>query len=337
MTIRTTLRILAPCVLILASCGKTPEASPARERMELCLSVPYVATKGLAEDESNIVSLTALAFRSDGTLDSYARTESPLLTGGFPTVTLHATKGIALSWWVIANAPESVLSSVSTQPQLAAAKSYLRENASDALVMAGRGAGTYTLDVQTVSVHLGRLVSKVSVGGITAEFLSGTMSGVPMTLDAVYLINASGSVLYDTTPVAGDWYNTLVPDGSLAEPVRGFLWKSWGAVSLSSMETPLGMVFYACPNPTDNDVTSLSDPVWSARNTRLVFETTIGGVKNYYPITLPAMRSNYEYAVTEVVLAGYGSTSPDVPVTRDQVKYSVSVNPWGEETIEKDF
>ncbi len=306
----------------------TPSALHGADRVEVHFSIPE--TRTLAEDEARIVTLDALAFRSDGSPDAYARTDSPELIGGLPSVTLEVTKGEALSWHVIANAPAGALESIATESALNTKKSFLSENASDAFVMASDGTGTYLSESQNVAVAVSRLVSKVSLGAVTASFLSGT--GASMTLDAVYLINASGSVRYDLTPLASDWYSQLVRDASLPASVSGLLYRNCSVLALSASTQALDYVFYACPNPTDNGVNSVSMPSWSARNTRLVLETTVDGIKNYYPVTLPAMESNTAYIIREVELRGYGSSHPDKPVSREKISFTITVNPWETET-----
>lgn len=321
--------------LLTASCTKdgNQTATSPRETVRLEFRIPVSAkTRTLADDEANIVSLDALAFRSDGKLDSYARTDSPEIIDSKLSVSLSATKGETLSWFVIANAPSGALEEIATKSALESKRALLSENASDAFLMISDGTGTYNSASQTVNVSLTRMVSKVSVASVTAAFLTGTMASAAMTLDAVYLINAAGSVRYDLTPVAETWYNRFVADGTLGSPVAGFLYRDASSAALSASNRALDYVFYACPNPTANSVDSSTAPEWSARNTRLVLETSVNGAKNYYPITLPAMRSNYEYAIREVVLNGYGSSAPDRPVVRNGITYSVSVNPWETET-----
>ena len=321
--------ILFSLGLLAVACGKQPAQSVPAERINVVFRALTPSTKSVADDETNIVTLDALAFRSDGRLDSYAR-----MAGD--EITLSVTKGQSLSWWVVANAPEHALDGIATEDALNDLVSFLTDNASDALLMTGRGSGTYSGATQSVAVALTRHVSKVSIGKLTASFLgTGEMSSATMTLDAVYLVNACGTVKYNLTPVAETWYNRLALDEALAEPVKGFLWEDGGARVLSSSTAVLDMFFYACPNPTDNGRTLSTDPVWSPRNTRLVLETSIDGVKNYYPVTLPSMRCNYEYRIEEVELLGFGSTSPDTPVVREGMKWSVVVNPWGSEEINR--
>lgn len=321
--------ILFSLGLLAVACGKQPAQSVPAERINVVFRALTPSTKSVADDETNIVTLDALAFRTDGRLDSYARMAGE-------EITLSVTKGQSLSWWVVANAPEHALDGIATEDALNDLVSSLTDNASDALLMTGRGSGTYSGATQSVAVALTRHVSKVSIGKLTASFLgTGEMSSATMTLDAVYLVNACGTVKYNLTPVAETWYNRLALDGTLSAPVKAFLWEDGGARVLSSSTAVLDMFFYACPNPTDNGRIFSTDPVWSPRNTRLVLETSIDGVKNYYPVTLPSMRCNYEYRIEEVELLGFGSASPDTPVVREGMKWSVVVNSWGTEEINR--
>lgn len=315
--------LAAALAVAMAACSNSPDEDPVRETVEVTFSV--LSTKSVEDDETNIVTLDALAFRFDGTLDSYARADAA-------AVTLPLTKGAYISWWVVANAPEGALSVISTETAMSALRSALAENASNAFVMTARGSGVYEAANQTVNIDLTRLVSKVSIGKLTASFLgTGALSAADMTLDAAYLINASANVKYDITPLSESWYNQLRLDGTLAEPVKSFLWKDAESLELVPAGNDLGYYFYTCPNPVSNAATSAVLASWTPRNTRLVLETSIDGVKNYYPITLPAMQCNYEYLIEEVELLGFGSDGPDVPVVRDIVRYAVVVNPWQSE------
>lgn len=266
------------------------------ERAPVSFSVPGVS------------SLDLCAFRPDGTLDTYARQE-----GG--SITASLTKNMALSYWLVANAREGLLDDVATEDLLREEKAMLADNGRNALLLVGKGSGRFSGRTEE-HLDMDRMVCKVSIGKITPSFLGNThLSNGNVTLDRVYLVNASGSVPFTGEPSRADMLNVASMDPALSGGLADLLSASPAIGLGDASPVDLDLSFYCCPNPEEN--------------TRLVLELTIAGQKNYYPITLPAMRCNYEYRADEVELLGWGSASPDVPVDRNALRWAVTVNPWG--------
>ena len=272
------------------------------ERAPVSFSVPGVS------------SLDLCAFRPDGTLDTYARQE-----GG--SITASLTKNMDLSYWLVANAKDGLLDGIATEDGMGNKKAMLSDNDKDALLLVGKGTGRFSGETEE-HLDMDRMVCKVSIGKITPSFLGNThLSNGSVTLDRVYLVNAPGSVPFSGEPSRSDMLNVASMDTSLSANLANLLSASPAIGLGDASPVDLDLSFYCCPNPDEN--------------TRLVLELTISGQKNYYPITLPAMRCNYEYRADEVELLGWGSASPDVPVERNALRWAVTVNPWGVE--EKNF
>ncbi len=255
-----------------------------------------------------VLSLDLCAFRPDGTLDTYARQE-----GG--SITASLTKNMDLSYWLVANAREGLLDDVATEDLMREEKAMLADNGRNALLLVGKGSGRFSGRTEE-HLDMDRMVCKVSIGKITPSFLGNThLSNGNVTLDRVYLVNASGSVPFTGEPSRADMLNVASMDPALSGGLADLLSASPAIWLGDASPVDLDLSFYCCPNPEEN--------------TRLVLEMTIAGQKNYYPITLPAMRCNYEYRADEVELLGWGSASPDVPVDRNALRWAVTVNPWG--------
>ena len=99
----------------------------------------------------------------------------------------------------------------------------------------------------------------------------------------------------------------------------------------------LDCALYCMPNPTDNGLNSSNSPSWSPRNTRVAVELKVDGQSNWYPVDLPAMECNRHYVIDGMTINGPGSQGPDYPVTRSGLSFSVSVSPWGEESVGAQF
>ncbi len=266
------------------------------ERAPVSFSVPGVS------------SLDLCAFRPDGTLDTYARQDGA-------SVTASLTKNIDLSYYLVANAREGLLDRTGTEGRILEEKAMLSENGRDALLLVGKGTGRFSAKTEE-HLDMNRMVCRVSIGKITPSFLENThLSNGSVTLDRVYLVNVSGSVPFSGEPSRADMLNVASMDEALPAALTDLLSASPAIRLEDASPLDLNLSFYCCPNPEEN--------------TRLVLEMTIAGQKNYYPITLPAMRCNHEYRADEVELLGWGSASPDVPVDRKSLRWAVTVNPWG--------
>lgn len=265
-------------------------------------------------DAGAVSSLDLCVFRSDGSLDTYCRRSGSVLTSTLPM-------NEDLYYYLVANAPEGLLAGIRTEAQLLSSKAWLKDNARSAFILTASGHGCFRGPSEE---HLGmeRTVCKVSVGRITPTFLGkGMMGGVTATLDKVWLINAPGSIPLSLQPSGADMLNYGNYDSSIPAPLADLLSCSPVMTLDGPTSRELDLSFYCCPNPV--------------AGTRLVLELSIGGEKNYYPVTLPPMKCNYEYRAEEVELLGWGSASPDIPVERDALRWAVNVNPWGNE--EKNF
>lgn len=258
--------------------------------------------------------LDLFAFRKDGTLDVHARQTGDILTA-------RLTKGESLCYWLIANLPDGSMDSVTDRDGLLGSKLFLADNSAGSPLMVGKGERTF-IGNDNETVHVDRAVCKVFLGILRPSFLStGLLAGTGVSLDRVFLMNAPSSIPVSLEPSAADLCNVGRPDETLPPALSAQLTRT-PCIPLSDASAKnLGMAFYCCPDPSGN--------------TRLVLEMTVCGIKNYYPVPLPAMQSNREYRIAELELLGWGSASPEVPVNRGRLSWDLTVMPWG--TEEKNF
>lgn len=297
------------------------------ERVVTSIKVNTKSSSSQDDDarRSRVLTLDVLAFRQDGSLDVSARGEGD-------EITLEVTAGAELDFRIIANAPAGAFLGVTKRSGYESLASDLIDNA-ESFVMTGRARGSATGD-DLMPVELTKLVSRVDIGGIEPVFLSTSFPGSSCSLKSVYLINVSGNCTYGRTPLAGPkWYNPMEMKRGDHEPMTSVSLD----IPLKATETAVvNASLYCYPNPTDNNADYGTSPEWSERNTRVVLEVSVGGQVYYYPVTLPSMKCNTIYSISDIRLLGLGSSRPDELIVRNNIEFTIGVNPWednGQEDI----
>ena len=320
--------VLALAATGVSSCEGIERDVPS-ERVVLRIDSFYGGSKAAASYEKSISTLDVLVFRSvDGMLDAYGRAEGQ-------QVTVDVAKGVSLDYYVVANAPAGALRFTDRDTFLSGISEY-SDNAGSTFLFEGHGTKVFSREEQTESVSLDRYACKVQVDDVKFSFMDTGIGHNEVVMKRVFLVNVCGTEPWSREANTGSrWYNPMAFDSSLSEALVSSFCKDIDREVTSSEPVSVDATLYCYPNPTDNAVTSLSNPQWSVRDTRVVIEVLIGGVSNYYPINIPAMESNRCYHICNVNLIGQGSGSPDILVSRNAISYTVTVNKWGEE--EKDI
>jgi hypothetical protein len=57
----------------------------------------------------------------------------------------------------------------------------------------------------------------------------------------------------------------------------------------------------------------------------LVIEATLDGTTYYYPVSIPIIQSNKTYTISELKITVPGSLSPDIPVSKQAVKGTITI------------
>lgn len=297
--------------LLTLSCEHTLENVPA-ERVEVSFDAK-VRTKAELPADGQIRSLDILVYREGGLLEAWTRREAE-------SISISVLKGGQYNWYLVANAPEGLELYVHEQDFLSA-RSLLQESSMSAPVMVGSGSGTFLSDTY-IKARLDRVVCKVTLEGITADFLRDSYRSSIVKLERVFLLNACGTVPYSLIPAADFRLNETalwtLPGSSL-----GDLLCSERDALLTADRHEDGTSLLCCPDPEEL--------------TRLVVEVSIDGQSNYYPVKLPAMECNTEYIVKDLVLLGPGSSHPDEDVSRTDISFTVEVSVWEDEDQEVYF
>lgn len=308
--------LLAGLAVLSGSCAM----NHVHEREEVYIRFS-ISTHLKSSSETGISTLDLLVFLPDGALGVYERVSGS-------EVASKVLAGTPLNWYLVANAPEGSLSMLEDERDFLAKLSRLGD--SDGFVMRASGTRIFLHD-DTVYAELVRLACKVTLESLAPLFLADSYEGCDVRVTRISLINVVGTCPYSMIPHAGEWYNMLGMDDELPTGVRKLIDMELDIpLTASGLEGPWSL--YCMPNPVDNGVHSGLEPSWSPRNTRLVLELDIDGVKSWYPMDLPAMKCNHEYIFKEVRLLGEGSGHPDIPVARSGVSFEIGVDPWAAES-----
>ncbi|MBQ6911821.1 MAG: hypothetical protein IJQ35_06630 [Bacteroidales bacterium] len=237
--------------------------------------------------------------------------------------------------FAIANYPESVdLGAIRTRNRFLALRARLSDNGTGSMLMAAGTADSEGVVLSKerpeaeITLHLKRLVSKITVSGITRRFESPSLGEKQLTLKHIYLTNVYPETLYardltkeELPDSQASWYNAMGwhHPGALAEDreTDRFLAERNLDLNLPQNGTAgLNLSFYFYPNPLPFQADSHA-PDWNGpRCTRLVLETELDGKTYYYQATLPkddgqpAISRNTAFLV-QCTLTRLGSTDPE--------------------------
>lgn len=322
---------------LLCSCEKDRgTAADGRARVSFVVGTPSTRAAVTAH-EDEVRSLDVLVFRADdGSLDVHERLTGNGLTG----ITAEVTAGVPMHWHVVANAPEDALDGFVSEERMLGSVTFFMDGTTSSLVMHAGGDVTVRAEGnQPVCAVLDRYTCKVTVESLSVKWIDSFTTPPVVSLERIVLVNAVGSTPWSAVPAAGDvWYNKMGVDSSLGAFEKDMLVKEYGSRSIgSSAPVDVASPLYCMPNPISNSWNSVNAPSWSPRNTRVAVELKVDGMSNWYPVDLPAMQCNRHYLLKGFTVSGPGSDSPDKPVSRDDVAFSVEILPWGENVLNPVF
>lgn len=317
----------AACAVLLAgSCNREPLAEGDGGRSTVSFVVGSQTRASVTPHEGEVTSLDVLVFRSgDGVLENCARVEG----AGVDRISVDLSGGVPLRWYVVANAPAGVLG-YGTEAAFLGGLTLLTHGTANSLVMSGGGSLPEGPVAESVPVSLDRYACKVTVESVTVEWADAFTMASSVALGRIVLVNVVGSTPWSGVPAAGElWYNRMGVETGLPAYVVDMTVRDYGGMALrEGVAADVASPLYCMPNPVANGLNSANAPEWSPRSTRVAVEVLLDGVANWYPVDLPAMRCNTHYVIRSLVLTGPGSQGPDWPVERDDVRFSVSVEPW---------
>ena len=331
--VKVIIAVVAGSLSLLASCSKEggDVRDVAKRTVVFGAGAPDTRSS-YSSHEGEVRSLDVLVFRkSDGMLDAHGRSTEADASGMVTTVSADVSVGMQLDWFVVANAPEDAFASVSGKDGFVSGKVLLEMDGDGYMPMSQTGVITGGESAEAVSVSLERYACKVSLGSVTLDWPEAfTMDG-GARLGRLALVNVVGGSLRSGAKDAdAPWYNKA----SLDQDATDVTVTDFGGAALQegvpyNTYSPL----YCMPNAVSNNVNSSNADGWSERPTRLCLEIVIGGVSNWYPVTLPPMERNTHYKVNNLHIVGPGSIGPDYPVVREDMNFTISVVKWEDETV----
>ena len=322
---------LAVLALAAVSCAEreaVPGTEEERSTVSFVLGEAPSTRASVTPHEDAVSSLDVLCFRSgDGQLESSNRV---VAAGGVPLTGISADvrEAVSYDWYVVANVPAGALPYTS-EAAFVSGVTALTDGTETSLVMMGSGSVTPARGGGAVPVSLGRYACKVTVEQVCVDWADAFAPGAPVTLGRIALVNVVGSTPWSGVPDAGEvWYNRMGVDPSAPAYVRDLTVKEYGMPLSRGVAVDVESPLYCMPNPVASNKNSRNAPEWSPRSTRVAVEVLVGGVANWYPVDLPAMTCNTHYLIRRLTAKGPGSVGPDWPVERDDVQYTVIVEPW---------
>ena len=195
-------------------------SSPAQVSISLRSNATKVTEAG-TDAENKVNRVDAFVFNNDGTLDGYAKIDSPAHIkddGENPTsIIVKATTGAGKRFVVIVNAAGSgdpnytddLMENVAKLSDLEAAARtfYLRNNKRDGFQMYGYTTQALSSGKNSVSIDMNRAVSRVKIDKITRNFSIPSLAGQTMTIEKIYISNVVGTVC--NTDDSDEYFNTI--------------------------------------------------------------------------------------------------------------------------------
>ena len=197
----------------------------------------------------------------------------------------------------------------------------------DYLEMVGVESNLRFMEQTPYVVRVNRLAAKVEID----QIVHATNNDASISITGIYLINVNTQCNFNKEVPQYEWRQKQAYTSSETNVVKKTADILATPVNIprdGSYTTP--HYFYCYPNLTTTDS---SASTWSPRYTRLVVEAKYNGVTCYYPINIVGtnklLESNKLYKIESLRITGPGSSSPDVPIAKGSIDFSIHVSPWG--------
>lgn len=274
----------------LASCSKKeseeyPVYHGNAKPVTMTVSVTGSSTKATGIDPKNEekhTSLQVLVFDSNGLIEVYkdvAGTDTETKVG-----VLAGTKTV----YAFLNAPS--LKDVSSETALLAKVSSLSDNSLDSFVMYGSTTKAVSENT-TIKIDVRRLVAKVILKKITAEFSAGALGKEDFFINKIYMEDVAATANYGLTLAPTTFYSGAATTNGA---VNALLFDAVTGVNLKNGGS--------CTTEHDFYVY----PTVGAKTPSLVIEGTLMGETQVYVCKLPAITRNCTYQIDEVVITRPG-------------------------------
>ncbi len=205
---------------------------------------------------------------------------------------------------------------------------------------AGSASGTSGGD--GLDLEIDRLLSKVQVKSLRADFKGTGFEGKPLTDVRIYLTNVNASC---TIMRQEDFRPEMIVNYGYADEATMYGFRTPTLLcqeldeDIGSQAVDPDVSLYCYPN-------DVSEETYGSPFTRLVIEGKIAGNLCYYPITINREENGICYGVDgtgigrnclytfDITLCRFGSSDPDTPINATDVLINCSIEPWTEKDNE---
>lgn len=318
--------LVLPVVLAVAGCSKTMADGPQpvnQVPVEFRLGQPSAALKSVDDKSDCLTDKVQIAVydKSGYMCANGTMTEGSLklmLPAGKPEFKVAAFVNSATD-----------IRTCSTFSSISGVNSSLLSNASggkNELEMYGTLTDVAFSSTTPCVVPVERPAAKVEIDAIENRIESKP----PFEIKGIYLINVNTQSATNGSVSEKVWYQKrrYVPDESSVVTYTADMFDrtlAYGACYDTKH------YFYCYSNPTTTDSSSQT---WCDRFTRLVVEAEYNGRICYYPINIVGSDGRLDggrlYRISKLTITGPGSDDPDVPISRSDAGFSISVQNWGD-------
>ncbi|MCD8313101.1 MAG: hypothetical protein LUC24_02980 [Bacteroidales bacterium] len=315
-------------MIVAAACNKEPDSvtsvaevdSPKGELVTLSLGVSCGSTRSVdaLDEEQEVSYIQAFIFDSNGNYEASGNSHS-----GHPDIEVSTGDKIIVA---CVNAEYIDPSNIAVIKDLREQVTYLKDNSAGNFIMYGEKTETVDQSVKVV-VEVGRMVARVAVRKIT-NGIDKERYFDNLTIKRIFIINVAGDAQFSPSGTYSPtlWYNASV---LMEDNLPELLCSEELDYPMRSGETYDEVHYFYCyPNPTEDDVVVQKPGIWLPRYTRLAVEAELNGKTYYYPVSLPDIKSNYSFEVTNFTITGAGTTSPDTFVFEAQTIIEVESKKW---------
>lgn len=301
---------LSIALSVCISCVREPKAGHTDVR-DISISVSVDsghAVRGTSSENEEAVNGVQIVLFRDGILYASASFDDR-------TAELKVSKG-KYSMYAFVNDPSDWISRPDlTEDMIMKSFSPYSDNSLSSFVMFGHVPEIVVGEKDvTETIYVDRLMSRISLEEITVDFSSNPYyKGCSLMVRNIYLINVLGTCPYSmkpsSSPSSSDvWYNRMGPESCPSSIAAMTSDKGLETAIRDGSSGSFGKVYYAYPNGCVSDSDS---ETWNARRCRLAIEAVLDGKECWYHITLPPMKPNASYIISNCTIKNIGGRSPE--------------------------
>lgn len=295
------------CFLVVSLCSCDKQQAGTLTGDTVCVTVCIdngrtraVGSYDAKEDAMNGIQL--FCFDAGGTLEKYISPSG--ITGA--SVSLNLTKGVKHMYAAV-NCPD--LSSVTTEQELLDTRSRFDNNSLDGGFEMFGSVNVEVTGAEKVTIRPKRIVAKVVVMKIVADFEEPGFRSDDFVVTNIYLGNVAKSTDYGMSTVPSEYY--VGGDVENSDAVNAMIYEGGLSVNLKDGgSSTVEHGFYVYPNS-------------SANSTRLILKATLRGQTQTFSFALPDIERNTVYQIDQIRIS-----KPSDSSLTPEINFNITVAPW---------